>query len=553
MMTDAAIKLPLGFHEWFPAAQATALAALTFVQEDAPTVSAALLSAAGSLNTVTGFLGCFFGIWIGDALLYLVARGFGRPILNRPWAGKFLNPASVARSEQWFAQRGTWLLLSSRLIPGTRLPTYLAAGFLRVPISKFLLVTGIAVAVWTVTIFLFARTFGSRLVHFLARWQGGSWALLTVVLLLLVVLRLSMKLADAKNRRRTAAAFGRWTRWEFWPAWLFYIPVFLNYLWLAIRYRGFTLPTAANPGIFSGGIVGESKIATLRELHGTSPEFTAEAHRIEGTSVEERQEAFQRLITDGRIYYPLILKPDVGQRGVGVKLIRDERQANDYLLSTNAPMICQRYAPGPKEIGIFYYRLPDEPRGRIFSITEKVFPIIVGNGVRTAEELIWADPRARFIADKYLARLGVRREEILPKGETLKLVEAGNHAQGCIFWDGMHLRSEELERRIDEISQTVNGFFIGRYDIRYPSEADLRAGRNFQIIELNGAASEATSIYDARNSLWSAYRTLFRQWELAFVIGAANRRLGAAPTTLSLLWRTWRQTAALTATYPAAD
>jgi membrane protein DedA with SNARE-associated domain len=552
-MTNAAIELPLGFQEWWPATQAAALALLTFVQEDAPTLGAALLSASGRLNTAAGFLGCFFGIWIGDALLYLVARRFGRPVLDRPWARKFLNPASVARSEQWFAERGTWLLLSSRLIPGTRLPIYLAAGFLRIPFSRFLLVTGIAVATWTTSAFLLARILGSRLIRFFEHWQGDGWALLTVVALLLVGLRLSMKLADAKNRREIAGAFGRWTRWEFWPAWLFYMPVFINYLWLAIRHRGFTLPTAANPGIFSGGIVGESKIAMLRELYGTSSEFTAEAHLIEGDSVEERRSAWQRLFTAHDIAYPLILKPDVGQRGVGVKLIRNEQQAHEYLATTHAPLICQRYAPGPGEIGVFYYRFPDQPRGRIFSITEKVFPHIVGDGVRTVEELIWADARARFIADKYLARLEDRRNEILPQRETLKLVEAGNHAQGCVFQDGMHLCSEQLERRIDEISQKVNGFFIGRYDIRYASQAELRSGQNFQIIELNGAASEATSIYDARNSLWKAYRTLFQQWELVFAIGAANRRRGSSPTALSLLWRAWRQTMSLTATYPPAD
>jgi hypothetical protein len=269
--------------------------------------------------------------------------------------------------------------------------------------------------------------------------------------------------------------------------------------------------------------------------------------------VEERQESLHHLIAAHGIAYPLILKPDVGQRGVGVKLIRDQQQACEYLAKTNAPLMCQRYAAGPREIGVFYYRLPHEAQGRIFSITEKLFPSIVGDGARTVEELIRADPRARFVAGKYLARLEHRRDEILPEGETLKLVEAGNHAQGCIFQDGMRLCSEALECRIDEISQKLNGFCIGRYDIRYSSEADLRAGRNFQIIELNGAAAEATSIYDARNSLWSAYRTLFRQWELVFAIGAANRRLGSAPTALSLLWRAWRQTAALTATYPAAD
>jgi hypothetical protein len=117
----------------------------------------------------------------------------------------------------------------------------------------------------------------------------------------------------------------------------------------------------------------------------------------------------------------------------------------------------------------------------------------------------------------------------------------------------MHLRTPELEARIDEISQKLRGFFIGRYDIRYANECDLRAGRNFQIIELNGASSEATSIYDARNSLWAAYRMLFRQWDLVFAIGAANRARGATPTKLSLVWRQWRSYHAMAASYPAAD
>jgi hypothetical protein len=169
------------------------------------------------------------------------------------------------------------------------------------------------------------------------------------------------------------------------------------------------------------------------------------------------------------------------------------------------------------------------------------------------EDLVWADERARFASKTYLRRLGKRRSEVLPVGESVRLVEAGNHAQGCIFCDGAHLWSEKLEQRIDAISQRLHGFFIGRYDIRYRSDEDLHAGNNFQIIELNGAASEATSIYDSRNSLFAAYRTLFRQWELVFAIGAANRQRGSLPTKLSLLWRKWRKTTALIATYPLAD
>jgi membrane protein DedA with SNARE-associated domain len=545
--------LPLGFHDWLPFAQAATLGLLTFVQEDVPTVSAALLAAAGTLSWHVGFLGVFLGIWIGDALLYLLARGVGRPLLQRSWAKRFFNPAAVAQTEQWFAEKGTWLLLSSRFVPGTRLPTFLAAGFLRLPFGRFLFVTGAAVAVWTVGIFLLAKTFGADLLNWLLRWNSSGWTVLVLVVALVVAIRLCAKLAQRNTCRRISAALGRWTRWEFWPAWLFYIPVGVNYLWLAIRHRGFTLPTAANPGIFSGGFVGESKIATLHDLYATSPEFTAEACLLEGATPTERLESLDLFRARHRLDFPLILKPDVGQRGVGVKLIRSQEQAAVYLQQTTAPLVIQHYAPGPREAGVFYYRFPNQKHGRIFAITEKIFPILTGNGQRTIEELIWADERARFMADKYLGRFGDRRSEVLAAGETAKLVEAGNHAQGCIFRDGAHLCSAELEQRLDEISQRLDGFFIGRYDIRYSSDEDLRAGRNFQIIELNGAASEATSIYDARNSLFSAYRTLFRQWELVFAIGAANRRRGCPPTAPTLLWRKWRETTALIATYPLTD
>jgi len=547
--------LPLDFHGWPSAAQATFLGLLTFVQEDIPTVSGALLAAAGKLSWATAFLGVFLGIWSGDALLYLLARAVGRRLLQHSWAKRFFNAPKVARSEQWFSEKGTWLLVASRFVPGTRLPTYLAAGFLRLPFPRFLLVTGSAVVLWTGGIFLMATSLGPELLRWVQRWNSGGWAVVLLMLASLVAIRAATRLLDAKVRRRISTSLGRWVRWEFWPAWLFYLPVAVNYLRLSLKYRGFTLPTAANPGIFSGGFVGESKFATLRDLQVTSPEFTAEAVLLPAATQKApaRFFALERIQHEHNISHPCIFKPDVGQRGVGVKLIRTSEQAQEYVRSTSAPLLVQRYAPGPHEIGVFYYRFPHEKCGRIFAITEKLFPTITGEGKRTIEELIWQDERARFLAATYLRRLGDRRSEVLPEGEILKLVQAGNHAQGCIFRDGMHLWTEALERRIDDISQRLDGFFIGRYDICYSSEEDLRAGRHFQIIELNGAASEATSIYDARNSLFAAYRTLFQQWELVFAIGAENRWRGSPPTRFSDLWRKWRETTALVATYPPAD
>src|SRR5207253_10021718 len=106
-----------------------------------------------------------------------------------------------------------------------------------------------------------------------------------------------------------------------------------------------------------------------------------------------------------------------------------------------------------------------------------------------------------------------------------------------IFRDGSHLNSEQLRRRIDEISQRIPGFFIGRCDIRYANDAELLRGENFKIIELNGAASEATNIYDERNSLLLAYRTLYRQWDLMYRIGRANRDRGHRPASVLAVLR----------------
>jgi hypothetical protein len=313
------------------------------------------------------------------------------------------------------------------------------------------------------------------------------------------------------------------------------------------------VPSAANPGIFSGGLVGESKFDILKTLSVTSPEFTANAALITGVDFMSRSKALEKACEELQVGFPFILKPNLGQRGAGFKLVRERSAADNYLRQTSAPVLVQHYAPGPFEIGVFYYHFPHEAQGKIFAITEKIFPVLVGNGRSTFRQLIQADARAHMIAEKYERRFAARLDIAPEAGERIKLVEAGNHAQGCIFRDGQRLITPALEARIDQISQRMNGFYIGRYDIRFQNEEDLCAGRNFQIIELNGAASEATNIYDARNSLWSAYQTLFEQWKLVFAIGADNRRHGFKPMGLFALLRVWHRYARSSAQYPVSD
>jgi hypothetical protein len=493
--------------------------------------------------------------------------------LQSRWVARFADSAAIERCQKKFNERGSMALLVSRFVPGTRLPTYLAAGLLSMPVTRFAIVTAFAALLWIGGIFIVAKLLGAPALLWLSSIEGKTAGIVLMPFVLVGILVIAKKLGrvaggcdpgqvdellfsiSRRHRRRLQApAFiRRWTRWEFWPAGLFYVPVGVFYVWFAIRYRGFCVPTSANPGITTGGFVGESKLEILDQLQRTSPQFTAEAFVVDGQTTTDRLLRLHQLCGEHEITLPFILKPDIGQRGNGVKVIRSMRAALEYIQSTDAPVIVQHYVVGPFEASVFYYRFPNESRGHIFAITEKIFPTITGNGVDTLEELIRADGRAALIAPTYLRRFASRWDEVLAPGEIVKLVETGNHAQGCIFRDGVHLHTETMERVIDEISQKLPGFFIGRYDMRYENEADFKRGRNFQILELNGATSEATSIYDARNSLISAYRTLFRQWRLVFAIGAMNRANGHTPCSLSALWCNWRQYSAAALSYPLAD
>jgi hypothetical protein len=199
--------------------------------------------------------------------------------------------------------------------------------------------------------------------------------------------------------------------------------------------------------------------------------------------------------------------------------------------------LMQPFHEGPYEAGVFYYRFPGQRRGRIFSITDKHFPVLVGDGRSTVAELIDAHPRYRLQGAVFLRRHGPVADVVLASGERLQLAIAGNHAQGTMFRDGAHLWTPELERGIDEIAGHVPGFFIGRFDVRYRDVEAFKAGRDLAIVELNGATAESTNIYDPDTSLVHAYRTLFRQWSLVFAIGAANRDRGAVPTPFGRLVR----------------
>jgi hypothetical protein len=349
-----------------------------------------------------------------------------------------------------------------------------------------------------------------------------------------------------KRRRLLLSFWRRLTRWEFWPPWVFYPPLLLYIGGLMLKHRSATLFTASNPAIEAGGVVGESKHGILRGLAG-SQAYVARSRLIAGDlDAPDKFRQACRFIADERLVFPVVLKPNQGQRGSGVLIVRSVAQLDSCLARSSADTIIQEYVRGA-EFGIFYYRFASEPRGHIFSVTQKIFPGVVGDGQSTLEDLILRDDRAVCMARFFCERHRDRLSDVPAAGQSIPLVELGTHCRGAMFLDGRWVLTPALEQRIDAIAQAFDGFHFGRFDIRVDGGIEaFRDGRGFKIIELNGVTSEATHIYHPGTPLWSAYRVLAAQWRLAFEIGAANRRSGVAPTPvceLLTLASQYRQTA----------
>lgn len=369
----------------------------------------------------------------------------------------------------------------------------------------------------------------------------SSLSVAATIALVTALVEVGSASATERGRRLMVSRWRRATKWEFWPPWIFYPPVVVYVAYLMVKHRSATLFTAANPAILSGGFIGESKYEILRGL-ASANEFVARASLIDGRlNTVEKTRAVSRFMSDHGLTLPIVLKPDHGQRGSGVVVVRSAEDVSACLRQSSVDTIVQEYVGGA-EFGVFYYRRPAEPRGHIFSVTEKTLPTVVGDGRRTLEQLILHDERAVCAARLYLDRHRGALSSVPLEGDVCSLAELGTHCRGAMFLDGAWVVTPALETRFDAIARSFDGFYFGRFDVRVEGTIEeFQAGEGFKVIELNGVTSEATHIYQPGTPLIAAYRVLREQWRIAFEIGKENRSRGVPPTSLRQLMQLMRE------------
>jgi len=510
----------------------------TFVSEDATCIGVGLLIAQGRLGWMEGFSAVFVGIYFGDLILYGVGHALGMTVVKWVPFRWFLSERDLRRGASFFGKRGLIAIFLTRFLPGSRLPTYLAVGVVRAGFWRFAGFFFVAVMAWTPVLVGFAALVGQEALAKFEKLQQESLIVFAVVVaVLFVVLRVLIPLARRRGRRLAVARWTRWRRWEFWPSWVVYLPIVWKAFGWARHYGGLTAPTAANWGMAgAGGMIGESKMQILDAIG--PGDHVARSLFVPDGPVADRLASVDGFMRHEGLELPIVLKPDVGQRGEGVHVVRSRARLEELLDEQDVDLVLQEFVSGI-EFGISYERGPDESHGRITSIAEKRPLRVTGDGQRNLERLILDDPRAVALAERHLRRHAERLEWVPEAGEVVALVEIGTHAKGAIFLDARDLITPELEDAIDRLSRRFEGFHLGRYDVRVPSRDALRRGQDFVVLELNGLTAEPAHVYDPQGTLRDARAALAAQWEAAYRIGAEQIRRGHAKHTLRSILLAW--------------
>jgi len=279
---------------------------------------------------------------------------------------------------------------------------------------------------------------------------------------------------------------------EFWPAWTIHIPMVLMGIYQGFRLGNLNFFPAVNPGMTNGGLFNYSKYDSLSD-------FPKE--NIPAGILSKPPHQLDLLLTDAAqmgIGFPFILKPDIGERGRGVRLISDPQSAKHYLKTfRNEAVILQEFISKKEEYGVFILKDPQTGEITIPSITQKIPLQVMGNGSDSIATLVQKHPRA----SRYIQEIPKELMAIVPEPNRIfQLSIKGNHCKGAVFLDRSDLITDEVISAFAKICHPFQHFFYGRLDVKVNSSSELGNANLVSILEVNGANAEPIHIYSPGNS-----------------------------------------------------
>ena len=511
----------------------------TFVAEDPTCLACGLLASQGIIDFTSAALACTSGIFIGDMVLYTLGRTLGRDALRYPPLKWIVQEHEIDQMAGWFSSpRGMLVIVSSRFIPASRVPTFITAGLLRLSLPRLGALLFTAALIWTPVLMWLGYTFGPPFMEQFPHYKKyAAWIILGSLAGIWFLTHWVLPALTWRGRRELVMKFRRMTRVSLWSNTLLYLPIRLVILLTSLRLRSLTAFASANPGFGRmGGFIGDEKSALLE--HFESDPRTCPTLRLLAEDSNEVRVASARAFA-GKYGFALILKPEIAEDGAGLRIIQGDESLVAALQNCTEDWVLQPRLPG-REFEVVWRRAPGSSKGLLMAVVEKRNVTLVGNGTRTLEELIHADDVAINRADLYLHLHSRHLTEVPAAGESVILNLTGSYGHGvdCVYRPD--LLTEALRDSVTAYCRQFPGLHYARLDLRATDEDDLRAGK-FKVTEVGGCCHVSSVVRDSSLGVWNAYPIVWRQVRLCLQAGADNLRLGVRPVPLTFVLTRWSQ------------
>lgn len=123
--------------------------AMPFIQEDVAVIGAATASIAGAAATEFILPAVLTGLVASDAWKYWL----GRLARRYHWAHKFAEKPGVSLAGDLINKEFIQTMLTARFVPGTRIPTYIAAGFFKAHYPRYILTLAVTAVLYVAIVF----------------------------------------------------------------------------------------------------------------------------------------------------------------------------------------------------------------------------------------------------------------------------------------------------------------------------------------------------------------------------------------------------------------
>lgn len=553
-------------------AQLFSLLVLPFAHEDLAIILGGYIVVNNLMPVTLVVISIYGGMLASDFALY----GIGAGARHLPWLSRWAVGERVQAIGEILQRNLFGLVVLCRVVPGVVFIAFIACGWTRVPFMRFTAASLVSSAIYLPLMLGLTVVFGDALDDRAGLWTwpflGVAWAALAFVRQRVFAFQVPSKTGGetaAANRyggmpaltglpRKVALA-------ERIPPILFYFPLALSWIALALRHRCFTLPTAANPRIAAGGMGGGSKSERLTGVAADDRRWIADfvvlRRAPEASSLYiDLDRALNELAAAG-LRFPLVAKPDIGWQGYGVRRIDDAAGLRDYLrgFPGGERLILQRFVPHVGEAAVVYARLPGERSGRILSLSFRYCPHVVGDGCHSIRALIEKDQRAQWKARLHLghdrSHQGLSADDLsrVPaRGDVVRIALIGSQRAGGLYRDARRHISSELEERFDAIAGGMGEFHYGVFNLRFGSIEELMRAENFSIVDISGVGGDALDAWDPVLPVADAYRRVRDRQRILFLIGERNRARGFKPAGLADVVRRMIRRTVLSRRYPAS-